>query len=351
MPSDKISLFLNPSIKPFRRFEYTGYIQKNLILSVFQKYGAQLKQGDSTHHYYWKDALILKAPQQEEIILIKFFLGDDHGNSRIDIYNLKSETYPTFIHEIIGTIRALSEEYDVDEMVSNDGIDFVSLKVLEENARLGKWIFSERKLTDSHITATPQKLLMLKDFIMYTTPVTKKKVVISYSKKDLAQIHTFIRYLKPLVADNLIEEPWYCTNLLPGDDWDRKIGDKFKEADIIFFMISEYLFATKYVQDHEIKNAIDRYNNGDKIKIVPIVLEFYDWRRSGTYNLQKFSALPYQLKPISDYLNPKIAWSTITTSVRDMIEKDLDPGREEIVSRDVQELLERQVAGKLDRNS
>lgn len=34
-----------------------------------------------------------------------------------------------------------------------------------------------------------------------------------------------------------------------------------------------------------------------------------------------------------------------------MIEKDLDPGKIELISRDLEEIYERQVNGKLDNNS
>ncbi|MGJ8660383.1 MAG: hypothetical protein ACSHWV_11095, partial [Cellulophaga fucicola] len=75
------------------------------------------------------------------------------------------------------------------------------------------------------------------------------------------------------------------------------------------------------------------------------------WGRKGSYNLQRFSALPFQAKPISDFSNEKIAWNSITSSVKLMIEKDLDPNQIDIISRDLQEIYERQVMGKLDNNS
>jgi len=46
-----------------------------------------------------------------------------------------------------------------------------------------------------------------------------------------------------------------------------------------------------------------------------------------------------------------MAWNTITSSVKLMIEKDLDPGKIEVISRDLQEIYERQVTGKLDNNA
>jgi len=353
MPDGKVSLFLDKKQIPFRRFEYNGFIHKSVILSIFQKFGTQypLDENDDLY-YYWKNGLIIKNPTTGEIIMIKFHLGTTDGNACIDIYELNNHNPSGFRDEVINYIREVNKDYELEEMVTLDGKEYISKKLLEENARIGKYIFSERKLSEPLKSKQYQKLFKLKDYTEFIDiPVKKKKVVISYSKKDVAQIHILRRYLRPLVDAELIEEPWYCTLLNPGDDWDAKIKDKFLEADIIFFMVSEYFYSTQYIVDKEIKVAIDRYNNGESIKIIPIILEFYDWGRKEPYNLQLFSALPYQAKPISDFNNPKIAWNTITASVRMMIEKDLDPGKIELIGRDLEEIYERQVKGKLDNNS
>jgi hypothetical protein len=52
------------------------------------------------------------------------------------------------------------------------------------------------------------------------------------------------------------------------------------------------------------------------VKAFPIIPDPYDWKTTGDYNLQKFSAPPYEVKPISDFKNPKMAWNTITISVQ-----------------------------------
>ena len=284
--------------------------------------------------------------------MITFNLGDEDGNACIDIYEMNKRDNSTFGKEVLEYIREVNQGYELEEMVTLDGVDYISKELLERNANIGRHVFSEKKLSDLHKSKKQEKLFKLKDYMDFIdNPVKKKKVVISYSKKDIALVHTLIRYLKPLVDAEFIEQPWYCTFLKPGDDWDKKIKHKFQEADIVFFMVSEYFYSTKYIVDNEIKTAINRYDNGENIKIVPIILEFYDWGRREPYNLQRFSALPYQAKPISDFHNPKLAWSTITASVKMMIEKDLDPGKIEIIGRDLEEIYERQVKGKLDNNS
>ncbi|MBA9074342.1 Leucine-rich repeat (LRR) protein/GTPase SAR1 family protein [Flavobacterium gossypii] len=353
IPDGKVKLFLNENQKPYRRFEFTGFIHKNVILSIFQKFGTLFSLDKNRDiFYYWKDGLIIKDPNTSEIIMIKFHLGNQDGNACIDIYDLTQKKVPVFREEVLKFIREVNQGYELEEMVTLNGVDYISKGLLEENAKLGKHIFSEKKLSEPQKSRKQQTLFKLKDYMEFIdTPIKRKKVVISYSKKDLAHIHNLRRYLQPLIDAELIEQPWYCTSLNPGDDWDTKIKNKFQEADIVFFMISEYFYSTKYIIEHEIKTAIDRYDNGENIKIIPVILEFYDWGRKEPYNLQRFSALPYQAKPISDFGNPKIAWNTITASVRMMIEKDLDPGKIDIIGRDLEEIYERQVKGKLDNNS
>lgn len=355
MPSHVVSLFLSESIIPYRRFEYPGFIQKHVVLSFFKEYGKLItgdKKGGLTSYYYWKDGLIIKQPVTEELVMIRFNLGNESGGAFIDVFNIGNKKSSVFINEIVNYIKEINKDYEIEEMVTLDGTDFISLQILSDNAKNGKLVFTEERLIDKlKPKAEKEKFYKLKDYSNFiTSEIKKKKVVISYSKKNVDQIHILRRYLKPIVHAGLIEEPWYCTDLLPGDDWDNRIKAKFDEADIIFFMVSEFFFNTQYIIDYEIKNAITRYDTDKSVKIIPIILEFYDWKGVEPNNLQRFTALPYQAKPISDFSNPKIAWHTITASVKLMIEKDLDPGKIEMISRDIQEIYERQVSGKLDNN-
>lgn len=356
MPESKIKLFINEKNIAYRRFEYSGFIQKNVILRIFQHYSSLLTTGWSNPNdesfYYWKDGLIIKKPGTSEIVMIKFHLGREAGQACIDVYDLSAQVNTSgFVLEVVQYVAEVNKGYSLEEMVTLDGSEFISKQVLDRNAELGKYVFSERKLADFGNMKQEDKVFNLRDYKGFVSAkIKKKKVVISYSKHDLDHVLTLERYLQPLVDAELIDNPWYCTLLPAGDSWDITIKNKFDEADIVFFMISEYFFATKYILEHEIPNAINRYDDGYPVKIIPIVLEFYDWGRKPPYNLQRFSALPFQAKPMSDFSNPKIAWNAITSSVRLMIERDLDPGKSEMISKELKGIYERQVKGHLDRN-
>jgi internalin A len=355
-PSDSVKLFIDEKRIPYRRFEFDGFIHKGVTLSLFQEYGKLVLNesidGNKNLFYYWKNGLIVKDSKTGELILIELFLGDINGNASIDIVKLNNRHITNFSDEIVSFVKTINKDYDIEEMVTLDGKTFVSLDILNENAKQGRLIFIEQSKRDFNKDKSPTPQIHLKDYSMFLEDgIKKKKVVISYSKKDLARVHSFIRYLKPLVDLDLIEQPWYCTLANPATEWDEKIQSEFKEADIVFFMVSEYFYSTQYIIDKEIKTTIDRYDFDKSVKIIPIILEHYDWERKPPYNLQRFSAMPFQAKPISDFNNEKLAWNTITSAVRKMIEKDLDPGQIDIISREMQEFYERQVEGKLNKNS
>lgn len=156
-------------------------------------------------------------------------------------------------------------------------------------------------------------------------------------------------YLVPLYDDELIEEPWYCTKLIAGTEWNDEITKKFADADIIFFMISENLMSTKYVKENEIKNAIDKWNLNKSIMIVPILLVHYHFARKGPYDLSKFTALPYTLKPVTDFPDHHVAWHSISESIRIMIENNWDPGANDgSLTVEQRNIFERIVEKKLE---
>lgn len=214
-----------------------------------------------------------------------------------------------------------------DLFISLNEKDFISCKALCEtdgSVMIDSCSIDEKGNFDEHHKAIP-----VYPFQSFTTqPLRRRKnVAISYSKKDLQLVQKFRDYLTPLYHDELIDHPWYCTELEAGKEWNPEIQDKFDQADIIFFMVSENLMSTNYVLEHEIKNAIEKYEREGKIKIVPILMVPYQFARKGRYDLSRFTALPYALHPVTLFDNQLEAWDIITQSIRIMIEKDLDPGK------------------------
>uniref|UniRef100_UPI00404767BA leucine-rich repeat domain-containing protein n=1 Tax=Flavobacterium sp. TaxID=239 RepID=UPI00404767BA len=161
-PSDGVNLFLLENRIPFRRFEYNGFIHKTIILDFFCEYGKK-SISDEKKYYYWKDGLIIKDDLMSQILYVKFDIGNEHGNAFIDIFKLNDkDKEDKFVNEVINFIKEINNKFfkinekdiedkkvDIEdyyeEMVTIDNVDFVSLKLLNENLEKGKFIFSERK--------------------------------------------------------------------------------------------------------------------------------------------------------------------------------------------------------------
>lgn len=180
-----------------------------------------------------------------------------------------------------------------------------------------------------------------------------KKIFISYSKDDLTLVNRFIDHLAALRQDGQISS-WYCTNLLPGQNWDDEIKTHFDSADIACFMVSPNFMRTKYIQDYEVKRAMERKREDSTFRIIPIILDFCRWTTADN-NLGEFTALPYTAKPVLDFKNQNMAWYIIEECIRKMIELDDNPtgddhflDMKESFNKDVRNIFERISRGEVD---
>ncbi len=142
-------------------------------------------------------------------------------------------------------------------------------------------------------------------------------------------INQFRRYLMPLQREGLIENPWYCTELVAGDEWDTVIQQKFAQADIVFFMVSEHLMTNNYVLENELRSTIQRWEKDRNVRIVPIFLVPYPLDSEGPYRLGAFTGLPYDIHAVSLFADQHEAWDIIYHSVKMMLEADRQSTRDE----------------------
>lgn len=347
-PVKAIELFIDTHKKPFRKFKYTGFIHKNVILNFFQEYG-KLTIGNNLSannklYYYWKNGLIIKDPDSQEIVMIQFHLGDEEGNAAISVIKLNSDTDTQFVDDIIKYIYLINEGYEIEEMVTNNGVNYIPLYTIFENEKQGNWTF---KYNDNYY-----KLSDFKKFLKTTNAM--KKIFISYSKQDLPLVNKFIEHLSALRLDGKVSH-WFCSELSAGSNWDLEIKKHFDEADIICFMISPNLMRTSYIHEHEIARAFERKAQDPQLKIVPIILDFCKWNTQKN-NLSQFTALPYTLKPVLDFDNQNMAWYIIEECLRLIIDEDLNNVGDDLYSNNnlppaILKLYERIVEGKVDKNS
>jgi internalin A len=97
------------------------------------------------------------------------------------------------------------------------------------------------------------------------------QVFISYSHKDHPYLRTLTStYLAVLENEKLIQK-FTDGCIRAGENWDVRIRDEMKSANIAILLISEHFFASKYIQGVEMKLAKERHASGE-LEIVGIIL-------------------------------------------------------------------------------
>lgn len=132
------------------------------------------------------------------------------------------------------------------------------------------------------------------------------KVFISYAHADESYKEELEKRLALLKHNGTIES-WNGKEILPEIEWDKEIKRQIQESQMILLLISNDFLVSDYINDIEIKLALDRYRKGEVI-IVPIIIRpnaFSD------FEIGKFQVLPKDGRPVSTWENQDEAWEDI----------------------------------------
>lgn len=348
-PPKSITIFISLFEKPLYRYLYQTYIHKSVILDFFHLYGRQVfkESKNDSLFYYWRNGIVLKDEFISEIVLVKFFPGNDQGqNAHIDVFPVKNIAEGNFLKQIIKDLDKINEGLNAKKCVTANGKDFVPLDEIYKNEKEDNWVF---------LSEYDKKYYKLSDFKKHLNTSSKmKRIFISYSKLDLKYVTKFLEHLSALQLDGKVSH-WFCSELEAGSEWDKEIQEHFDNADIVCFMLSPNFMKTTYIHEHEVAKAFARKQKDPNFKIVPIILDFCKWTTSKN-NLGDFTALPYTAKPVADFLNENMAWYIVQECLRLMIDKNLDPKgydfyEKSILPPDVLSIYKRIVDGKVDKNA
>lgn len=307
-PSKIVDLLLKKNLKPYKRIQYKGFIHKGIILHVFSEYSNKIVSEEIDNNtYYWKNGLIVK--ENDNLVLIKFFVGDDSKDAYIDLYNFDStEIFIENIKEKIIEINK-ANNYDVDECVSADGVNFISLKLIHEN---------EENKNEVFLNQDDLKYYRLYDFKKYLKNKnnTMKKVFLSYSRQNLLYKDSLKTHLSVLEKYGLLKA-WSCDEIVAGK-WNQQIQKELEDADIIIYMVSADFMSSDYIMEEEVKKGITLVENNPEKKIICVLVGVCQWKNwsilEEVYNKSKdadgnFSTKrdlsQFQFLPYHQYKNEK----------------------------------------------
>src|SRR5437667_347635 len=100
-------------------------------------------------------------------------------------------------------------------------------------------------------------------------PPKSIEIFFSYSHKDQRLRDKLETQLSLLKREGVISS-WHDRKIGAGNEWEGQIDTHLKTADIILLLVSPDFIASDYCFDHEMKQAMLRYDVGEA-SVLPII--------------------------------------------------------------------------------
>lgn len=141
------------------------------------------------------------------------------------------------------------------------------------------------------------------------------RLFLSYAHEDESYKDALTTHLSGLRGSGLIDD-WNDRALLPGEEWDAGIRKNLEEADIAVFLISAHFMASTYINEVEVKSALEKHEAGS-LTIVPVLIRHCDF--SSFQALNGFQALPQNGKPVKAFEDMDEAWMQVINGLKEII--------------------------------
>jgi len=142
------------------------------------------------------------------------------------------------------------------------------------------------------------------------------KIFFCYAHADEDLLMKLKLHLSPLLNQRLIDV-WHDRNISAGSDWEQEIKEQLNSAQIILLLVSPDFMASKYINNVELKRAIERHQRGEA-RVIPVILRHVYWQGEP---LGKLQALPKDGKPVKSWTDVDEALYGVAEGIRTVVEK------------------------------
>lgn len=312
--------------------EFPAFLPKTIMNNILSVYADKAIDGTAYHKYG-----VAFDTATDELNILEY----DFKSSRITFYSKTND--PVNTRSVFETVLSLfgninisdanqtyvdkrTEEIlksrDMQVLLSVDGETFINWNTLFlQRAQMeGKALLPERgkETHTSDFVAFYLSNEELKKKAAEPKKAEPVKVFISYAHKDEAYKDELLEHLSGLRRQRFIQS-WTDRAILAGDKWDDVIKKNLHEAQVVIFLVSPSFMASDYIQDYEIKLALERSNkSGSGVCIVPVPVRTCDVENSP---LKEFQGAIRDFKPVSSWPNKDDAWMDVINKLKALIQE------------------------------
>lgn len=137
----------------------------------------------------------------------------------------------------------------------------------------------------------------------------------SYSHRDERLLDKFRAHLSGLRREGVLQE-WHDRRISAGSEWHDEINEQLEAAHIVLLLVSADFLASDYIQDRELRRALEKHAAG-QARVIPVILRPVDNWQAG--QLGRLQALPTDGKAVTTWDNRDEAWSDVVRGIRKVV--------------------------------
>ena len=149
---------------------------------------------------------------------------------------------------------------------------------------------------------------------------TSVEVFYSYAHEDEKLRDELKKHLSNLKRQGVITD-WYDRDITAGSEWDNEIKQHLESARVILLLISPDFMNSDYINNVEVKRAMERHEAGEA-GVIPVILRPVDWQGAPFSKLQ---SLPSGVRPVTLWPNQDQAFLDVTKGIRRALEELFAP--------------------------
>jgi TIR domain len=140
------------------------------------------------------------------------------------------------------------------------------------------------------------------------------KIFISYAHEDTEYKIELVNHLSALTRQGIINS-WHDGKILAGSKFDADILAALNDSNLIVFLLSSDFLASDYINNIEIKKALERETKGE-VRILPILVRNCDFLSTP---LAKYKILPEDAIAIKSWKDRDDAWTNVVFGIKDIL--------------------------------
>ncbi|MDX1910160.1 MAG: SUMF1/EgtB/PvdO family nonheme iron enzyme [Saprospiraceae bacterium] len=183
-------------------------------------------------------------------------------------------------------------------------------------------------------------------------PAAPLKTFIIYARADAPFKDELLTHLRPFVKNGLLEK-WVDSDLLPGEEWEKRIERELEAAHLVIMLVSADALNSDFIEKKELKIALEKKRAGTA-RVVPILVRDCFWEMHG--DLSEIQLLPKDekgaIRGVAGWISRDTAWTHCLRELKKLVDEIQAALQKEMQAAEAAqqaELLQQQQAAEAEK--